>query len=228
MELVAAMRTQHACRYYRPDPVPLPVFHRAIEAARFGPQGGNRQPVRYLIVTDAAKREQLAEWYRVPWKAYMAAAATDQQAIEAASGDEKSTQITVSNPAKALADADHFADHFGEHPAIVVVLANLADTHPTDTDLGRLSIVGGASVYPAAQNLCLALRDQGVATTLTTLLCMYEPQIKELLGIPDELSTAAFIVAGYPAKPFPTTLLRRPVEEIAFVDSFDHPLTGPP
>ena len=84
MELVAAMRTQHACRYYLPDPVPLPVFHRAIEAARFGPQGGNRQPVRYLIVTDAAKREQLAKWYRVPWKAYMAAASTDQQAIEAA------------------------------------------------------------------------------------------------------------------------------------------------
>jgi len=56
---------------------------------------------------------------------------------------------------------------------------------------------------------------------------MYEPQIKELLGIPDELSTAAFIVAGYPAKPFPTTLLRRPVEEIAFVDDFDHPLTAP-
>ena len=227
MELVAAMRTQHACRYYLPDAVPASVFYRAIEAARFGPQGGNRQPVRYLIVTDVAKRKQLAEWYRVPWKAYIAAASTDQQAIEAASGDEKSTQITVTNPAKALADADHFADHFAEHPAIIVVLANLADTHPTDTDLGRLSIVGGASVYPAAQNLCLALRDQGVATTLTTLLCMYEPQIKELLGIPDELSTAAFIVAGYPAKPFPTTLLRRPVEEIAFVDSFDTPLTAP-
>ena len=38
MELVEAMRTQHACRYYRPDPVPHEVFHRAIEAARFGPQ----------------------------------------------------------------------------------------------------------------------------------------------------------------------------------------------
>jgi len=133
----------------------------------------------------------------------------------------------VSNPEKALADADHFAEHFAEHPAIIVVLANLADTHPTDTDLGRLSIVGGASVYPAAQNLCLALRDQGVATTLTTLLCMYEPQIKELLGIPENLSTAAFIVAGYPAKPFPTKLLRRPVEEIAFVDTLDRPLTEP-
>jgi len=226
MELVDAMRSQHACRYYLPDPVPTEVFYRAVEAARFGPQGGNRQPVRYLIVTDEAKRRQLAEWYLVPWKAYIEAALTGQQAIEAASGDDKSTKVLTSNPEKALADADNFAEHFADHPAIVVVLANLADTHPTDTDLGRLSIVGGASVYPAAQNLCLALRDEGVATTLTTLLCMYEPQVKELLGIPEELSTAAFIVAGYPAKPFPTKLMRLPVEEIAFLDRFDQPLTG--
>jgi nitroreductase len=226
MELVEAMRTQHACRYYRPDPVPPEVFFRAVEAARFGPQGGNRQPVRFLIVTDPAVRRQLGEWYLVPWKAYVEAATAGQQAIQAASGDEKSTGIGTADPAKALAAANDFAEHFAEHPAVVVVLAALGDTHPTDTDLGRLSIVGGASVYPIAQNLCLALRDQGVATTLTTLLCAYEPQVKELLGIPAELSTAAFIVAGYPARPFPTRLTRRPVEEIAFLDRLDRPLTA--
>jgi nitroreductase len=226
MELLDAMRSQHACRYYRPDPVPPAVFYRAVEAARFAPQGGNRQPVRFLVVTDPAKRAQLAEWYLVPWKAYVAAARSGGQAMEAASGDEKATQVQSRNPEKVLADADQFADHFADHPAIVVALANLADTHPTDTDLGRLSIVGGASVYPAVQNLCLALRDQGVATTLTTLLCAYEPQVKQLLGIPAELSTAAFVVAGYPARPFPTTLTRRPVEEIAFLETLDRPLTA--
>ena len=225
MELAEAMRTQHACRYYRSDPVPADVFHRAVEVARFGPQGGNRQPVRFLIVRDPAHRRQLAEWYRVPWKAYIAAASSTQEAIDADSGDHKATRVGLSDPAKALAAADDFAEHFGDHPAIIVVLADLADTHPTDTDLGRLSIVGGASVYPAVQNLCLALRDQGVATTLTTLLCAFEPQVKELLGIPEHLSTAAFVVAGYPAKPFPTRLTRLEVEEIAFVDDLDHPLT---
>jgi len=225
MELVDVMRTQHACRFYKPDAVPDQVFYDAVEVARFGPQGGNRQPVRYLIVTDEAKKKQLAEWYLVPWKAYFNAASSGEDSIEAESGDEKATHITMTNPEKALADADTFAEHFGEHPAIIVVLADISETHPTDTDLGRLSIVGGASVYPAAQNLCLALRNQGVATTLTTLLCMYEPQVKELLDIPDDLSTAAFIVAGYPAKPFPTKLYRRPVEEIAFMNDLDHPLS---
>jgi nitroreductase len=224
MELVAAMRSQHACRAYRPDPVPPAVFHRAIEAARFGPQGGNRQPVRFLIVTDPAKKRQLGEWYLVPWKAYIAAATSGAQAIEADSGDGKATEVLLTDPAKSIAAADAFAERFGEHPAIVVVLADLAATHPTDTDLGRLSIVGGASVYPIVQNFCLALRDQGVATTLTTLLCAYEPQVKELLGIPADLSTAAFVVAGYPAKPFPTKLFRRPVADMAFLGDLDTPL----
>lgn len=225
MELTDAMRSQHACRYYKPDPVPLEVFHRAIDTARFAPQGGNRQPTQFLIVTDPDKKQQLGEWYLAPWKAYMEAAATEGEAIEAESGDAKATNLTMSNPQKSLADADHFAEHFGEHPAIIIALAELEQTHPTDTDLGRLSVVGGASIYPMVQNLCLALRNEGVATTLTTLLCLFEPQVKELLGIPDHLATAAHVVAGYPAKPFPTKLLRHPVEHIAFVDSMDNPLT---
>src|SRR3954469_13195301 len=127
MELVDAMRTQHACRYYLPDPVPAAVFYRAVEIARFGPQGGNRQPVRFLIVTDPAKRRQLAEWYLVPWKAYVAAASSTQEAIATDSGDDKATHVLSNDPAKALAAADDFAEHFADHPAIVVVLADLAD-----------------------------------------------------------------------------------------------------
>lgn len=225
MELADAMRSQNACRYYKPDPVPTEVFHRAMDSARFAPQGGNRQPVRFLIVTDPAKKEQLGEWYRVPWKAYVESAIAEAGAIEADSGDAKATNLTMSDPAKALADADHFADHFGELPAVIIALAEIEQTHPTDTDLDRLSVVGGASIYTMVQNLCLALRNEEVATTLTTLLCMYEPQVKELLDIPEHLATTAFIAAGYPTKPFPTKLLRHPVEHLAFMDSFENPLT---
>jgi nitroreductase len=225
MELTEAMRTMHANRYYKPDPVPDEAFYDAMEVARFGPQGGNRQPVRFVVVRDEEKKRRLGEWYVQPWKQYFEAALEGMRALEAQSGDEKATWVGLQHPEKALRDADHFAEHFGEHPAIVVVCAALEDTHPTDTDLGRLSIVGGASVYPTVQNFCLALRNQGIATTITTLLCMFEPQVKELLEIPDEFATACHVAAGYPAKGFPKKLSRRPVEELAFVDAFGVPLT---
>ncbi|MDO9408037.1 nitroreductase family protein [Patulibacter sp.] len=227
MDLTEAMRTQNACCYYKPDPVPDQVFYNAVEAARFGPQGGNRQPVRFLIVRDPEKKKQLAEWYEIPWRQYIDAMLAGQDAVtEEGSGVAKSTKAGLKNLGKAAEDADHFARHLAEHPAIVVACADIAETHPTDTALDRLSIVGGASVYPTTQNFCLALRDQGVATRFTTLLVAYEEQVKELLGIPKELATAAHIVAGYPLKGFPKKLTRRPVEEIAFLDSFDHPLTS--
>lgn len=223
MDLIEAMRSQPANRFYKTDPVPPEVFHKAIDSARFGPQGGNRQPVRFLIVTDADKRAQLAAWYMQPWSVYYEQASAAGEALVADSGDEKATKAVMSKA--SVVAANDFAENFANHPAVIVACAELAETHPTDTDLDRLSIVGGASVYPLVQNLCLALRNEGVATTLTTLLCLFEPQVKQLLGIPEQYATAAHIVAGYPAKPFPTKLTRHPVEEIAFMDSFDNPLT---
>jgi nitroreductase len=229
MELNQAMRTTNACRYYSDQAVPDEVLYNAVEMARFGPQGGNRQPVRFVMVRDAAKKKQLAEWYLQPWSAYYEAAMAGMNSIAAQDeeGTEKATWVGASNAAKALDDANHFAQHLGEHPVIAVVCADLSATHPTDTELGRLSIVGGASVYPTAQNFCLALRDQGVATTFTTLLVAFEPQVKELLGIPEEFSTAAHIVVGYPAKPFPKKLSRLAPEEMAFLDTFGNGIPVP-
>jgi nitroreductase len=217
VELDEAMRTQHACRYYREDPVPDEVLLAAVELARFAPNGGNRCPVRFVFVRDAGLRRQLGAWYLPLWEEVAAAARAGERPIATAGGQLKSTRTGFRDPARTMADSDHFARRFGEHPVIIVVCADLAETHPTDTELGRLSIVGGASVYPMAQNLCLALRAQGVATTFTTLLVAREPDVKELLGIPDHMSTACHIVAGYPARPFPTRLYRPEVSQIAFL-----------
>jgi nitroreductase len=224
MELTDAMRTTHACRRYLPDPVPDEVLYRAIEAARFAPQGGNRQGVRFVIVRDPEKKRRLGEWYLVPWSESYEAAKAGRRAILSKGGVEKSVQLGFSDPMRAHEETNRFAHRFGEHPAIIVVCVDPALVHPTDIDLDRLSIVGGASVYPMAQNLCLALRDQGVATTFTTLLVAYEEQVKELLGIPEEYATACHIVAGYPERGFPRKLRRLPVEEIAFTDTFGEPL----
>jgi hypothetical protein len=78
-------------------------------------------------------------------------------------------QHRLCDPARTTADGDHFARRPGEHPAIIVVCADLAQVHPTGTEPGRLPIADGARIYPVTQNPCLALRAQGAATTFTTL-----------------------------------------------------------
>lgn len=205
MELIEAMKTVGACRSFRDEPVPQAVLWKAVDAARFGPQGGNRQPVRLIVISDAQRKRRLGELYVEQWARY--------------------TGHSVADGLRSgrLGQVDAFARDFGEHPAIVVVCAHLESLLATDAQLDRLSIVGGASVYPIVQNFMLALRDQGVASALTTLLCAREAEVRDLLAIPQQYATACHLAVGYPAKPFPRHLSRRPVDELAFLDSFDGP-----
>src|SRR4051812_32478689 len=68
MEIYDVVRANGACRLYRPDPVPNEVLAKIFDAARFGPQGGNRQPNRYIVVTDPALRQQLGDLYLARWE----------------------------------------------------------------------------------------------------------------------------------------------------------------
>jgi nitroreductase len=90
----------------------------------------------------------------------------------------------------------------------------------TDAKLNRVSVVGGGSVYTAVENLLLACRAEGLGCVLTTLLCECEPQVRELLAIPQPWGTAAAIPIGYPVLRGHGPISRRPVEELAFIDSW--------
>ena len=208
MDFREVIETTGTCRFYRPDPIPDDVLRRVLDAARYAPTGGNRQGVRFIVVRDAAKRRQLRDWYVPFWEQYVA----------------RATARPGEPMPRLLANADHMARHLDEVPVLVVVCAQLADLLATDRHLDRLTIVGGASVYPSVQNLLLAARSEGLGTALTTLLCAVEPQVKTLLGIPDGIATAAMIPMGYPAKAFPKRLARRPVGDICFADAWGAPL----
>jgi nitroreductase len=212
MTLQEVIETTGTCRFYRSDPIPTAVLARVLAAARFAPSGGNRQPVRFIAVRDAGKKRTLKEWYLPIWNNYAG----------------RLKQAAPPDPVRArlLENADHFAHHLDDVPVLLVVCAVMSDLLPTDQGLGRVSIVGGASVYPAVQNVLLKAREEGLGTALTTLLCMVEPQVQQLLNIPDGVATAAMITLGYPARPFPKRLRRRPLAEVAFADAYGQPLAG--
>ena len=97
-----------------------------------------------------------------------------------------------------LRAGDHLAAHFGELPAVLIFCFNPIIMAITDASCSRPSVVGGASVYPAVQNLLLACRAEGLGCVLTTLLCLVESEVRELLAIPDPWYTAAAVPIGYP------------------------------
>lgn len=215
MELQDAIRGAGTCRFFLEDPVPDDVLGRLLDAARFAPQGGNRQPVRWIAVRDPAAKRQLRDWYLVPWKRYMAATETGEVRVEG----ERARRMVL--------NSDHMAEHLHEAPLLLVACAVMADVNSTDRALDRVSVVGGASIYPAVQNLLLTARELGLGAALTTLLCAYEPQIRELLAIPEGVAVAAVIALGWPERPLPKKLTRRPVADTAFSERYGEPLFAP-
>ncbi|HSP98153.1 MAG TPA: nitroreductase family protein [Candidatus Dormibacteraeota bacterium] len=213
--LYEAMASTRAVRRLRPDPIPDAVLRRVLEAATWAPSGGNRQPWRVIAVRDPAIKRTLGELYAGPWTPY----ASRQRAQLA-----RLPEASRSRGERALAAGDFLAAHLHEVPVIAVFCFQPELLMITDAALPRPSVVGGASLYPAVQNLLLACRAEGLGCVLTTLLCVAEAQIRPLLQIPEPWATAAFVPIGYPVGRGHSRVSRKPVEEMTFADRWDTPL----
>lgn len=214
LRLYEAMRTLRAVRRLKPDPIADDVLERVLEAARFAPTGGNRQPWRMIVVRKSETKQELATWYAESWQAY----ANHHRKLL-----EKADRAARTRDEKMLAAGDRLAENFASTPVIVIFCFNPANMAITDSHLDRPSVVGGASVYTAVQNLLLACRAEGLGCVLTTLLCQHEEKVRALLGIPEQWGTAAAIPIGYPVLRGHGPVSRRPLEKLAFDENWGEP-----
>ena len=125
---------------------------------------------------------------------------------------------------RTFAAGDQLAEQWDRVPVVCVFCFRPDHLAITDAELERPSVVGGGSLYPAVQNLLLACRAEGLGAVLTTLLVAFDPEIRELLELPDGWFTYAFVPIGYPEGRGHGPISRRPVEEAAYLDTFGTPL----
>lgn len=211
MDLYDAMATQRAVRRLRPDPIPGDVLDRVLQAAAWAPSGANTQPWRIVVVTEPALKQGLADLYRPEWERF-----AGNYAAQIAAAPE------AGRPAleRTRAAGDHLAEHLQDAPALLVFCFDPRQMAVTDRRLDRVSVVGGASVYPAVQNVLLACVAEGLGCVLTTLHCLREPEVKALLGIPDGWGTAALVPIGYPERGGHGPTTRKPISELVSFDRF--------
>src|SRR5262249_59251581 len=75
----------------------------------------------------------------------------------------------------------------------------------------------GASIYPAVQNMLLAVRALGLGATLTTRHLLYEKEAEAALGLPPGVHSYAILPIGYPMGNL-GPVGRRPLKEIVVHD----------
>jgi len=67
MEVFAAIRKRRSIRLYEKKPVNEEKLNRVLEAGRLAPSADNRQPWRFVVVTDDKIKEKLRAAYDEEW-----------------------------------------------------------------------------------------------------------------------------------------------------------------
>lgn len=206
LPLLEGLASTRTIRRYLLEPMPDEDLASILWHATRAPSGSNRQPVRYLVLRDGPQAQRaravLGQSFRSSWAAKRAADGYGAQTTESDGADTPK--------ARMAATMQHFVDHLEQVPVIVLVcLQRYRDANPYE----------GASVYPAVQNLLLAARALGYGGALTMWHQLVEPQLRELLGVPDHVAMSACITLGRPAGRH-GPVRRRPLHDVVFEDQW--------
>jgi len=210
MDLLETLRSNGAVRGFTDDPVSDDTIAAILEAARFAPSGGNKQPWRVAVVKDSTLRETMAGLMRPVWQEYCGANAVGLRPFA----------FGRSVDAAPVAIPNALIDEIQSVPVVLAVAANLQDIAIMDGNLLRPPVVGGASIYPFCWSILLAARAHGLGGVMTTFLSRNEVAAAPALGLPLDHALVATLFLGVTTHQN-TKLTRRPVSSFASVDRFD-------
>jgi len=236
MELRQAMTTTPATREFSDEPLPDATLYHILDAARFAPNGGNRQAWHVTVVRDQQARDRLADLWELAQRedhAFYNAGLVPFVASEAywrnPPGGPSVQPIDLEEARRTPLEGARGTTPATIRAASVLLAVTLDLTKVTamDSGLGRFSICGGGSVYPFAHNVLLAARDAGYGGVITTVLVRREQEVKEMLRIPEDHVLACTIPLGKPKRQV-TRLRRNRVEDFTTMATFDgEPFTAP-
>jgi nitroreductase len=175
-----AIFTLRAMRRLKADPIPTDDLRYIIEAATMASSPGNSQPWRFIVITDAQQKSRIADIYRDIGNAAIREGALRHGRLDA-------------EMEKVYRHALILVDNLQQAPALVMCCVTGS---PGGDGIQQSTFYG--SIYPAIQNLMLAARSKGIGSTLTTLHKAREQDVKQVLQIPDDVTTVALIPLGYP------------------------------
>ena len=174
--LLEGIRTTRAIRRLLPDPVPRQLIRKVCEAGTFAPSGGNRQPWKFIAVTEPERRAWVAERYRAFFLRYIEAG--QRAALDPAYPEERRRMQRA---------AIWLAEHLHEVPVQLFIAGWTRRSQPQIQAL-----------FPCVQNVLLACRAVGLGASLTSAHRAFGPELDAWLGLPENCPTCALIPIGWP------------------------------
>jgi nitroreductase len=207
--LLEGLSTTRAIRRYKDEPIPDHALRDILWSATRAPSGSNRQPFRFVVLTDSAKAKTA--------KSIIAGQAQQFWAEKRANDryDQGSGADPTSPKARMAGVMQTYVDNFANAPCLILpCMVRYRDPSPME----------GASMYPAVQNLLLAARALGYGGVITGFHGAVEAQLKPLLDIPEDVFIACTLTLGKPVGRH-GPVRRRPLQELVFGDTWEEPPT---
>lgn len=201
------MTSTRSMRRLKPDPVPDELIAKIIHAGAGAANGGNTQKWRFLVVKDPAIKKAVQVWYK---KAF------DEVVGPRYASSAPPPGVTADKYKRQHGAVEYLTDHYHEAP--VWIVACLEDGPNPNRS-------AGASVYPAVQNMLLAIRALGLGSTLTTRHLQFEKETEAALGLPPGVHSYAILPVGYPMGKF-GPVGRGKLSEIVYQDKWGQPYPG--
>ncbi len=195
MDIYEALYTTRAMRRLKPDPIPLDVQARILDAAVHAPTIGEQW--RFILVDDPAIKSQLAPLYRQAFERLLGQ-----------NGMHLDTMLKDESPMGRIARSGyHLAHHFAEVPLLLIGFGRSRD---------------GSGIYPALWSAMLAARAEGIGSTLTGMLqTFFSDEVFDILGVPKGAGwyMHGVVPLGYPLGRWGVGV-RAPVHKVAARNSW--------
>ena len=190
----ALIRARRSVRRYEERQPPQAALERIFASVAHAPSGHNRQPWRFLLITDRARKAALATTM----------------------GERLAADRRRDGDAEAIIEADvarSFKRITGA-PVVIVVAMTLAemDRYPDHERAHAVWLMAVQSTAMAGQNLLLAAVAEGLGACWMCAPLFCAPEVRRVLLLPNDWEVQGLVTLGYPARPTPMKP-RKPLSE---------------
>ncbi len=158
-------------------PVSRELILDCIAIAQQAPTGSNSQSWRWVVVSHPSTRSEIASIY-----------ARGRDAVEALRAE------TTGQTRRVYDSAAWLVDHLAEAP--IFVIPCVVGRPPSEFSAVLHGTCYG-SILPAVWSFQLALRARGLGSVLTTMHLIWEREVADLLGIPDDVLQVGLLPVAY-------------------------------
>jgi len=202
LSVAEAIKRRRSIRRFRPDPVPQDMVLQMLEGARLAPSASNRQPWRFVVVTDAEEKKRLRQICLdqafIEEAAVVFVACADLSAYSREASRRRYQEFIDAG----VELSGRFADSSFQR---------LIDSLP-EPDPAAVLTPATANTYIATEHIVLMATALGLGSCWVGAI-MDQEAIKLLLHLPQNVIVVALVAVGYP-KAVPPPRPRLSLEEI--------------